>query len=200
LNLKIIAISLLVAISGWVLVPFPRKTVASQTKVESVIQSVMLTSEVRVNKETEQVIEPSNELQQRPTISRADTGTIAKRNKVNEVRKVSPSFSGRHYSKEEVQALIIHYSAQYGINSATPLCIAKLESGYNQFSKNSTSTASGVFQYLSSTWRVTDEGKSGLSVLDADANVRAAIKYMAIHKSTRPWVVGNKCPSLNLNT
>lgn len=105
-------------------------------------------------------------------------------------------YSGRHYSKEEVQDLIRHYSSVYGISSDTPFCIAKYESGYNQYSKNRNSTASGVFQYLSSTWSSTDEGKLGLSVFDADANVKAAVKYMAIHRNTRPWVVAPKCPSL----
>jgi hypothetical protein len=104
--------------------------------------------------------------------------------------------SGRSYSKEEVIQLINDYSKLYGISPETPLCIARLESGYNQFSKNKSSSASGVFQYLSGTWRGTDEGRSGLSVFDAEANVKAAIKYMAIHKSTKPWTVAPKCPKL----
>lgn len=105
-------------------------------------------------------------------------------------------YSGKIYSKEEVQQLIRDYSNLYGIDPQTPLCIAKLESGYNQFSKNQSSSASGVFQYLASTWKATDEGKAGLSVFDADANVRAAVKYMAVHKKTTPWVVHSKCPTL----
>lgn len=103
-------------------------------------------------------------------------------------------YNGRHYSKDEVQQLIRDYSAQYGINADTPLCIARNESGFNQFSKNSHSTASGVFQYLTSTWRQTDEGRAGLSVFDADANVKAAVKYMASRLNTVPWVVGPRCP------
>ena len=103
---------------------------------------------------------------------------------------------GKQYSKEEVQQLIVHYSGVYGINPEAPLCIARLESGFNQFSKNRRSTASGVFQYLTSTWRHTDEGKAGLGIFDANANVKAAVKYMAIHKNTQPWVVRSKCPPL----
>lgn len=102
----------------------------------------------------------------------------------------------KKYSKEEVEALIVHYSGVYGIKPEAPKCIAFKESGYNQFSKNKRSTASGVFQYLTSTWRHTDEGKAGMSVFDADANVKAAVKYMAIHKNTKPWVVRNMCPKL----
>ena len=110
----------------------------------------------------------------------------------------SIGYSGRNYSKEEVQQLIRDYSTRYGINSDTPLCIAKHESGFNQFSKNRHSTASGVFQYLSGTWKSTDEGKTGLSVFQADANIQAAVKYMAVHKNTRPWVVRSKCPPLQI--
>jgi hypothetical protein len=107
------------------------------------------------------------------------------------------SDGGRHYSKEEVIQLIREYSKAYDINPEVPLCIAKLESGYNQFSKNANSTASGIFQYLAgSTWKNTPEGKQGLSPFDAEANINAAIRHMAVHKDTSPWVVANKCPSL----
>ncbi len=112
------------------------------------------------------------------------------------VESTIPGYKGKTFSKEEVQELIVQYSSEYGINPETPLCIARLESGYNQFSKNKRSTASGVFQYLSSTWRHTDEGKAGHSVFDAEANVKAAVKYMGIHKNTKPWVVKSKCPAL----
>ena len=110
--------------------------------------------------------------------------------------KTSSNYDGKEYSKEEVQQLIVSYSEKYGINPETPLCIARLESGYNQFSKNKRSSASGVFQYLTSTWKSTDEGKAGHNVFDAEANVKAGVKYMAIHKSTKPWTVRGKCPAL----
>jgi hypothetical protein len=108
-----------------------------------------------------------------------------------------PGYSGKSYTKEEVEQLIVHYSEVYGINPATPKCIAFRESGYNQFSKNRRSTASGVFQYLSSTWKHTDEGKAGMNVFDADANVKAAVKYMAVHRSTQPWMVRSMCPKVS---
>lgn len=107
--------------------------------------------------------------------------------------------SGRSYSKEEVKTLIVSYSEQYGINPNMPLCIAEKESGFNQLSANKHSSAKGAFQYLDGTWKATDEGKAGLSVMDADANVKAAIKYMAIHKSTKPWVTAKNCPPLSLS-
>ena len=70
---------------------------------------------------------------------------------VSSNKSSSSRYSGWHYSKEEVQTLIIQYSQQYGINPEVPLCIARYESGYNYLSSNKSSSASGVFQYLSGT-------------------------------------------------
>jgi muramidase (phage lysozyme) len=83
------------------------------------------------------------------------------------------------YSKEEVIQLIKDYSAQYGIAAELPLRVANCESGYNQDSRNRNSTASGVFQYIASTWRNTEAGRLGISPFDADANVHMAIKSIA---------------------
>jgi hypothetical protein len=105
-------------------------------------------------------------------------------------------YSGRHYTADEVKALIVSYSKSYGINPDIPLCIAKYESGYNHLSKNKSSSAAGTFQYLEGTWKATDEGKAGYSVYDAEANIKAAVKYMASRKSTKPWTVNTKCPKL----
>ena len=111
-------------------------------------------------------------------------------------QKKQPAYSGRHYSPAEVIELIKQYSHQYGISSDSPLCIARLESGYQQFAANKSSSAHGVFQYLSCTSKATDEGRAALSVLDADANVRAAIKYIASRLNAKPWVVAPKCPQI----
>lgn len=111
----------------------------------------------------------------------------------NSVRQSVSTFSGRHYSSDEVIQLIKNYSALYGISADLPLAIAKCESGYNQFAKNRTSTASGVFQYLASTWSATDQGKAGLSVFDADANVKAAVSYIASRGHARPWLASQHC-------
>ena len=101
-------------------------------------------------------------------------------------------FNGRSYSKEEVIQLIKDYSAQYGISADLPLRIARCESGYNQFSQNRNSTASGIFQYLSSTWNNTSAGRKGVSVFDADANVLMAVSSIATH-GTAPWLASKNC-------
>ncbi len=107
---------------------------------------------------------------------------------------VKTADSARVYGQGEIQSLIVEYSAKYGIAAGTPLCIAKLESGFNPNSKNKSSSASGVFQWIKSSWLSQPEGKQGISVFDAEANIRAAVRYMSEKKSTKPWVVNSKCP------
>ncbi|HEX8196363.1 MAG TPA: transglycosylase SLT domain-containing protein [Pyrinomonadaceae bacterium] len=123
---------------------------------------------------------------QKPVIKQAKNKPIGTPNKSAD--------RGRNYGQGEVQDLIRKYSQQYSISPETPLCIAKKESGFNSSSRNPKSTASGVFQYIAGTWKATDEGKAGLSVFNADANIKAAIKYMSSRKNAKPWTVHTKCP------
>ncbi len=132
-------------------------------------------------------------------------GDIPRKFSANKKKVVKPipanqetETSGRDYSKEEVTKLINDYSQLYGISPETPLCIARLESGFNQHSKNKSSSASGVFQYLSGTWKATDEGKAGQSVMDAESNIKAAIKYMASRKNAIPWTTAKSCPPISV--
>ena len=176
---KLIAIILLTSLICWA---FP-------------LTATGYTAPIKKESKVEEVKEPVNE----PDNSKLETSqnvakSLSADPKITPIKsKINPEpkgeYSGRHYSKEEVIQISKDYSEQYGISPETPICIAGKESGYNQFSKNKSSSASGVFQYLKGTWKATDEGKAGLSVFDADANVKAAIKYMAIHKNTRPWTV-----------
>lgn len=59
-------------------------------------------------------------------------------------------------------------------NISAALTVMNCESRGDPNADNPRSTASGLFQFLSSTWAVTPQGKAGLSVWDADANVAAA--------------------------
>ena len=114
--------------------------------------------------------------------------------KPNQQPKTPKAGGQRDYGQGEIQDLIRRSSAQYGIDPETPLCIAKKESGFNPNSANKSSSARGVFQYLSSTWKATDEGKAGYSVYDPEQNIKAAIKYMASRGNAKPWVVEKSCP------
>lgn len=140
---------------------------------------------------TEQVTPPTNvqsiQEEKRETVLRPvqktarsrDTISSSKNKPITTNQNSTNQASRRDYSKEEVQNLIIQYSQQYGISADLPLRVANCESGFNEISANKTSSARGVFQYLSSTWKNTEAGRAGLSVMDADANVHMAIKSIA---------------------
>jgi hypothetical protein len=187
LKLKIVAISLLVALTGWLI---PVKTVASKQIVFSEEnKQVALQQESVIYKSDAPIVQTIPQtIEKKPVVGRIKKTTVRIQN-----RRDYPADSP---DKEQVKALIVQYSQQYGINSEVPLCIAYHESGYNSLSKNKSSSASGVFQYLSGTWKSTDEGRAGESVFNANSNVKAAIKYMASRRSTAPWEVRNKCPKL----
>jgi len=87
----------------------------------------------------------------------------------------------RHYTQEEVIQLIHHWAEYFSVPVEHPLRIARCESNYRWDAKNRSSSASGVFQYLSGSWANTFEGKAGASVFDANANITAAIRHMSIH-------------------
>lgn len=98
----------------------------------------------------------------------------------------------RAYTKDEVQALIRAYARAHGIDPQLPLAIAACESGFRWNAANGRSSARGVFQYLSGTWRSTEEGRNGASVLDADANIRMAVSAIA-RSGTTPWAASRRC-------
>lgn len=110
------------------------------------------------------------------------------------------AYSGRdtrHYSPEEVQDLIRRYAGEYNSSASLPLRIAKCESGFNQFAANKTSSARGVYQWLSSSWRNQPASHGGtVSVFDAEANVSAAV-WLIAHGKTSPWNASRSCWSNN---
>jgi soluble lytic murein transglycosylase-like protein len=104
----------------------------------------------------------------------------------------SVRYEGKAYSKAEVEALIRQYSQQYGVSPTIPLAIAKCESGFRWDAKNKSSSASGVYQWLSSSWRGQPNGKLGHSVFDADKNIQAAV-WLIAHGKTSPWNASIHC-------
>lgn len=108
------------------------------------------------------------------------------------VRGESGRYKGRSYTKDEVIQLIKDYSARYNISPNLPLAIAKCESGYRADAKNRSSTASGVFQWLASSWANQPPGKAGISVFDAEANIQAAV-WLIAHGKSSPWNASKHC-------
>ena len=70
----------------------------------------------------------------------------------------------------EIQAVFGPYAGQ-------ALNVARCESGFNPYAKSPISTASGVFQFLNTTWATTSY--AGESVFNASANIHAAYQVFA---------------------
>lgn len=103
-----------------------------------------------------------------------------------------PSHGLRAWTVSEVEDLVRHHAEVAGISADLALAIASCESGLRWDAKNPTSSASGVFQYLSGTWANTAEGRKGTSVFDADANIRMAVGHIAVHGAS-PWNSSKQC-------
>ena len=67
-------------------------------------------------------------------------------------------------------------------------CIIAGESGWNPSRQNPSSHASGLAQFLPSTWASTPEGQQGLSPFEPTANIDAAI-WLARTKGWTQWEV-----------
>lgn len=89
---------------------------------------------------------------------------------------------------EPIQDMIRRVSNEVGVDSDLMLRIAKCESGFNPLSKNKGSTASGVYQFIKSTWVRYGEG----SVFDPLANITAAVKLVK-KNGTRDWLASSGC-------
>lgn len=98
----------------------------------------------------------------------------------------------RAHSREEVKALIRVYAAAHGIDASLPLAIAHCESGFKWNAANGRSSARGVFQYLSGTWRRTPAGRKGTSVFDTEAHIRTAVAHIAT-LGTAAWNASRAC-------
>ena len=103
-----------------------------------------------------------------------------------------PSTGFRPYTREEVKQLIHVHAAAYGIDADLPLAIAHCESGFKWNAANSRSSASGVFQYLSGTWRSTKEGRKGTSVFNTEAHIKMAVAHIATI-GTAAWNASRGC-------
>jgi Transglycosylase SLT domain len=67
-------------------------------------------------------------------------------------------------------------------------CIIALESGWEPSSQNPWTRASGLAQFLPSTWARTPQGRAGLSVFDPLANIDGAI-WLARTAGLTQWGV-----------
>ena len=91
-----------------------------------------------------------------------------------------------------VRELIIDYSKEYGIDSSLPLAIARAESNFIATATNPKSTASGVFQFLDSTWEhyCIDEYQIADDLADKinpKLNVKCAVQLLKEEGGWKHW-------------
>jgi soluble lytic murein transglycosylase-like protein len=104
---------------------------------------------------------------------------------VAEVRRVGtlvPAPSG------DIQGIIRSAATNWGADEAQLLRVAYCESRYNPNAYNASSGASGLFQFIPSTWAISSvrAGYAGASVFDPVANANAAA-YMFAAGQARQW-------------
>lgn len=83
---------------------------------------------------------------------------------------------------------IIEYSYTINLNPKTALNIAQCESNYDPTAKNPSSSASGVFQFIDSTWEHYCEG----DVFNEDDNIKCALDIMK-ERGYKDWNASRHC-------
>ncbi len=107
---------------------------------------------------------------------------------VTEVRNVGTKPVAPPPAPGNMQAIITDAAARWGADPDQLLRVAYCESHYNPSAYNASSGASGLFQFLASTWAANSAraGYGGASVFDPVANANTAA-YMFAHQQARQW-------------
>lgn len=89
--------------------------------------------------------------------------------------------------KPTVAELIFIYAEKYGLDPNYALSIARCESGLNPLAKNPNSSASGVFQFLNSTWASVNRLRGiQADVFNAEQNIDNAM-WLAKNEGWHHW-------------
>jgi len=114
--------------------------------------------------------------------------TVAVTAPVAEVRNVGTRPAAPPPASGAMQTIITAAAATWGADPTQLLRVAYCESKYNPNAYNASSGASGLFQFLASTWRANSvrAGYAGASVFDPVANANTAA-YMFANGQARQW-------------
>jgi hypothetical protein len=101
-----------------------------------------------------------------------------------EIGRTGSTFRGMGSDVEQWRSLV---EAYFGANTDAALRVMACESGGNEYAKNPSSSASGLFQFLASTWeRVTGEDYPG-NVFDGESNIAAAAELTGGGSDWSQW-------------
>lgn len=96
----------------------------------------------------------------------------------------------------QVEDFIIYMAMERGVSIPLALAIAKCESGLNPLAKNPDSTASGIFQFIRSTWKYVTQDYllwgGTPNVFDAKLNIIAGIALLK-EEGVTPWESSRSC-------
>lgn len=98
-----------------------------------------------------------------------------------EVQRVGTAALAPVPAPADIQAIIVAAAQRWGADPTQLLRVAYCESHYNPNAYNASSGASGLFQFLASTWAANSvrAGYGGVSVFDAVANANTAAMMFA---------------------
>jgi len=104
----------------------------------------------------------------------------------DEVEAVAPEVTVIVVGDEEIETTVVEeivlQSQEYGVNTDTALRIAWCESRYDDYARNPESTATGVYQFLNSTWEYACTGDA----LNYKDNIRC---FMEQYPKNPSWWV-----------
>lgn len=96
-----------------------------------------------------------------------------------------------------MEARIIEVSQEMGVDPNLSLAIAWCESGLDEGVKNRQgSSASGIFQFIKSTWKSTLERMklpSNLDVFDGSSNIMAGVWLLKQKDGSMHWDASKEC-------
>lgn len=91
-----------------------------------------------------------------------------------------PSEAQRYYTKEacdNTECWIVHYANQYNVDSTIAIRIAHCESSMDVYARNTNSTASGLYQFIESTFANYCSG----NVFNEHDNIQCFMELYPVH-------------------